>query len=95
MRPKWKVFFQVQHRNVWRRNRDAYKEKHLIPMMKYGGGSVMFWGCYNSRVPAALVKYQAILAETLVPSARRLGHSRRWTFQQDKAYIRIHTEMVL
>ena len=36
------------HRHVWRRNRDAYKEKHLIPPVKYGGGSVMFWGCFNA-----------------------------------------------
>ena len=52
----------------------------------------MFWGCFNSRGPGALVridgiinstKYQAILAENLVPSARRLGLGRRWTFQQD------------
>ena len=60
-------------------------------MMKYGGGSVMFWGCLNSRGPRALIridgimnstKYQAILAENLVPSARRLGLGHRWTFQQ-------------
>lgn len=85
-------FCQIQHRHVWRRNRDAYKEKHLIPTVKYGGGSVMFWGCFNSRGPGALVridgimnstKYQAILAENLVPSARRLRLGRRWTFQQD------------
>ena len=89
---KIESFCQVQHQHVWRRNRDAYKEKHLIPTVKYGGGSVMFWGCFNSRGPGALVrvdgimnstKYQAILAENLVPSARRLGLGRRWTFQQD------------
>ena len=27
-------FCQVQHRHVWRRNRDAYKEKHLIATVK-------------------------------------------------------------
>ena len=75
-------FCQVHHRHVWRKNRDAYKEKHLIHTVKYGGGSVMFWGCFNSRGPGAMVmiddimnstKYQAIWAENLVPSARRLG----------------------
>lgn len=81
-----------QHRYVWRQNRDAYKDRHLILTVKYGGGSVMFWGCFNSRGPEALVKiddimnstkYQAILADNLVASARRLGLGRMWTFQQD------------
>ena len=39
---KIKRFCQIQHRHVWRRNRDPYKEKHLIPTVKYGGGSVCF-----------------------------------------------------
>ena len=52
----------------------------------------MFWGCFNSSGPGALVqidgimnstKFQAILADNLVASARRLGLGRRWTFQQD------------
>ena len=89
IRPKCNVFV-IRH--VWRRNRDAYKEKHLILTVKYGSGSVMFWGCFTSRGPGALVridgimnstKYQAILSENLVPSARKLGLGHRWTFQQD------------
>ena len=89
---KIECFCQVQHRHVCRRNRDAYKEKNRIPTGKYGSGSVMFWGCFNSRGPGALVrvdginnsiKYQAILAENLVPSSRRLGLGCWWTFQQD------------
>ena len=91
MRPKFNVFVRYSIGMFGCRNRDAYKEKHLIPTVKYGGGSVMFWGCFNSRGPGTLVridgimnstKYQAILAENLVPSARRLGLGRRWTFQQ-------------
>ena len=61
MRPKLNCFCQVQHRHVCRRNRDAYKEKNLIPMVKYGGGSVMFWGCFNSRGPGALVRVDGII----------------------------------
>ena len=91
MRPKLICFCQVQHLHVWRRNRDAYKEKHLIPTVKYGGGSVIFCGCFNCRVPGSLVridgimnstKYQAILAENLVPSARRLGRLSKKTMTQ-------------
>ena len=52
----------------------------------------MFWGCFNSRGPGALVRidgimnsteYQAILAENLVSSVRRLVLGRKWTFPQD------------
>ena len=57
-------FCQVQHRHVWRRNRDAYKEKHLIPTVKYDGGSLMFWGCFNSRGPGALVRIDGIMNST-------------------------------
>ena len=55
-------------------------------------GHSCLWGCFNFKGPGALVridgimnstKYQAILAENLVLSARRLGLGRRWTFQQD------------
>ena len=76
------MFFSGTASHIWRRNRDAYKDKQLIPTVKYGGGSVMFRGCLNSRGPRALVridgimnstKYQAILAENLVPPARRVG----------------------
>ena len=28
-------FGQIQHLHVWRRNRDAYKERNLIPTVKY------------------------------------------------------------
>ena len=58
---KTESFCQVQHWHVWHRNRDAYKEKHLIPTVKYGGGSVMFWGCFNSRVPGVMVRIDGII----------------------------------
>jgi hypothetical protein len=67
----------------------------------------MFWGRFNSRGPGALVqidgvmnstKYQAILADNPVASARMLELGSRWTFQQEndpKPDFKIHTEMVL
>ena len=58
---KIESFYQVQNRHDGRRNRDAYKEKHLIPTVKYGGGSVMFWGCFHSRGPGALVSIDGIM----------------------------------
>ena len=76
----------VHLRHVWRQKRDAYKEKHFIPTIKYGGGSLRLWG------PGALVKingiinsskYQGILAKNLLDSARKLRLGHKWTFQQD------------
>ena len=82
---------RILRRMVWEAT-EMHKEKHIIPTVKYGGGSIMFWGCFNSSGPGTLVridgimnssKYQAILAENVVPSARRLGLGCRRTFQQD------------
>ena len=33
---------------VWRRKSEAYAEKNTLPIMKYGGGTVMLWGCFAS-----------------------------------------------
>ena len=80
------LFGHVHCRHVWRQKRDAYKEKHLIPTVKYGGGSLMLWGCFAASGPGALVKingimnstkYQDIFAKNLVASARKLRLGRR------------------
>ena len=71
---------------------DAYKEKYLIPPVKYGGGSLMLWGCFAASGPGSLVKTngkmnstknQSILTKNLAASTRKLRLVRRWTFQQD------------
>ena len=48
-------FCQVQH-----------QEQRCIPILtvKYGGGSAMFWGCFNSRGPGALVRIDGITNST-------------------------------
>ena len=57
------------------RHRHGYTEKHLIPTVKYGGGSLMFWRCFAASGPGAIfningtinsTKYQEILAENLI-----------------------------
>uniref|UniRef100_A0AAR2LDN2 Tc1-like transposase DDE domain-containing protein n=1 Tax=Pygocentrus nattereri TaxID=42514 RepID=A0AAR2LDN2_PYGNA len=77
---------------VWRNTRAEYAEKHLMPTVKYGGGSVMLWACFSSKGPGNLVrvhgimnalKYQDILKQNLVASARKLKMGRHWVFQQD------------
>ena len=64
---------------------NACPEKNPIPPVKYGGGSLMLWGCFSSTGPGALVKvnsimnftqYQYIFDKNTVASARwvKLGH---------------------
>ena len=80
------LFGHVHCQHVWHQKRDAYKEKHLIPPAKYGGGSLRLWGCFAANGPGASVKingimnstkYQDILAKNLVASARKLRSSNK------------------
>src|SRR4029434_7924777 len=89
---KIEIFGNKHQRWVWRRQKDSHTEKHLIPTVKYGGGSLMLWGCFPSKGPAHLVwihcfmdsiKYQQILNENLIAPARKLKMGCGWTFHQD------------
>ena len=40
---------------AWCRNKVDYREKHLIPCFKYGGGSVMLWSCFSSKDPGSII----------------------------------------
>ena len=55
MRPKWNFLVMSKEGCL------AYKEKHLIPTIKYGGGSLMLWGCFAASGPGALVKINGIM----------------------------------
>lgn len=85
-----KVYLLVMHTT-------AYTEQHLIPRVKYGGGSFMLWGCLAFSGPWTPVqirrimnstRYQEILDQTLCGSARSCG----WNMAPN--IIKIHTEMV-
>ena len=91
-RPKLNLFGHVHSQHVWHQKKDAHKENHLIPTVKYGGGLLMLWSCFAASGPRDLVKtngimnstkYQNILGKNLVVSARKLRLGHRWTFHQD------------
>ncbi|CAB5376299.1 unnamed protein product [Rhizophagus irregularis] len=61
---------------VWRRAGDAYNKDCIQPTVKFGGGSVMFWGCFGWHGVRPLVvvkgnidsdKYVNVLANHFIP----------------------------
>ena len=41
---KLELFGKEHHLYVYRKQNEAFKEKDVFPTVKYGGGSVTFWG---------------------------------------------------
>uniref|UniRef100_A0AAR2K1L6 Paired domain-containing protein n=1 Tax=Pygocentrus nattereri TaxID=42514 RepID=A0AAR2K1L6_PYGNA len=79
-------------RIIWRKRNTAFQKKNIIPTVKYGGGSVMVWGCFAASGPGRLAVingtmnsavYQKILKENVRPSVRELKLKRTWVLQQD------------
>jgi len=78
--------------HIWRKENEAYAPQCTIPTVKFGGGSIMVWGCFCSSGVGNLhiiegvmngKKYRAILEKELLSSVRMLKLKRGWTFQQD------------
>ncbi|KAK3515377.1 hypothetical protein QTP70_018730, partial [Hemibagrus guttatus] len=53
---------------VWCKTKDEYAEKHLMPTVKYSGGSVMLWDCFSSKGPGNLVSIMGNLLKVLTCS---------------------------
>ncbi|KAK3535010.1 hypothetical protein QTP70_001966 [Hemibagrus guttatus] len=77
---------------VWRKSNTAFQKKNIIPTVKYGGGSVMVWGCFAASGPGRLAVingtmnsavYQKILKENVRPSVCDLKLKPTWVLQQD------------
>ncbi|KAI4894507.1 hypothetical protein NFI96_003564 [Prochilodus magdalenae] len=86
------VFGQNKGRYAWRKRNTALREKHLLPPVKPGGGSIMLCGCVASTGTGNLVKvegrmdsnqYQQILETNVQESVTKLKLRRGWIFQQD------------
>src|SRR4029434_90025 len=58
---KMPLFCNKHQRWVWRRQKDSHTEKSLIPTVKFGGGSLMLWGCFSSKGPGHLVRVHGIM----------------------------------
>ncbi|KAI4900260.1 hypothetical protein NFI96_002266 [Prochilodus magdalenae] len=89
---KIELFGHNKGRYAWRKKTTALQEKHLLPTVKFGGGSVMLWGCVASAGTGNLVKvegrmdsnqYQQILETNVQESVTKLKLRRGWIFQQD------------
>ncbi len=77
---------------IWRKSNTAFQKKNIIPTVKYGGGSVMVWGCFAASGPGRLAVingtmnsavYQKILKDNVRPSVRDFKLKRTWVLQQD------------
>ncbi|KAK3548008.1 hypothetical protein QTP70_002313 [Hemibagrus guttatus] len=77
---------------IWDKSNTAFQKKNIIPTVKYGGGSVMVWGCFAASGPGRLAVingtmnsavYQKILKENVRPSVCDLKLKRTWVLQQD------------
>ncbi|KAF2351942.1 hypothetical protein FHG87_017305 [Trinorchestia longiramus] len=78
--------------HVWRQQNEEYKPKCTMPTVKFGGGSIMVWGCFSSSgvgkhhiIEGTMNgrKNREILQEQLLPSACLLKLKRGWKFQHD------------
>ncbi|KAK3557302.1 hypothetical protein QTP70_026615 [Hemibagrus guttatus] len=89
---KIELFGRSVSHYVWRKSNTVFQKKNIIPTVKYGGGSVMVWGCFAASGPGRLAVingtknsavYQKILKENVRPSVCDLKLKRTWVLQQD------------
>uniref|UniRef100_A0A3P9LCQ4 Transposase Tc1-like domain-containing protein n=1 Tax=Oryzias latipes TaxID=8090 RepID=A0A3P9LCQ4_ORYLA len=86
------LFGHNKGRYAWRTKNTAFQDKHLLPTVKFGGGSIMLWGCLASAGTGNLVKvegrmdssqYQQILTNNVQQLVTKLKLRQGWILQQD------------
>ena len=85
----------AMHRRILRKRGKEYILTNVTSTMKFGGGSVMVWGCIgNGCKKGKLVfidgsmdaaRYMEVLSGPLMESAKEMYSSGRFIFQQDNA----------
>lgn len=89
---KFELFRTKKKQKVWRAANDEMNPKNLLPTVKFGGGSVMVWGCMAASGVGNLVfientmkkeDYLKILKTKLRTSVQKLQLRWPWIFQQD------------
>lgn len=80
---KDEIFGRNTATSVWRKNGTAFNKHNTIPTVKFGGASIMIWGCFSSKGTGKLQvirgrmndsMYREILEKNLQKSATSLGH---------------------
>ncbi|KAG2460800.1 TCB1 transposase, partial [Polypterus senegalus] len=89
---KIELFGVNDRHHVWRKPGTAHHQAITIPTVKYGGGSIMLWGCFSAAGTRRLVRIKGkmtaamsrdIPVENLPQSALDLRLGQRFIFQQD------------
>ena len=90
---KFQIFGSDGKQYYWKYPGEPLKDHHIKPTMKFGGGSIMIWGCFTSRGVGSYCRiegkmnaelYQQILGKNLMDTIR--AHKFAVTniiFQQD------------
>ena len=90
---KIELFGHNKGHYAWWRKNTAFQEKHLLPAVKFGGGSIMLSGCVASAGTWNMVnkvegrmdstQYEQIPEDDVQESVTKLKLRRGWLFQQD------------